>query len=97
MRKLDSANLTAGQRVAVKYFSVAMVLFGAQMLFGLLAAYQFIQPEFLYGILDFSVNRMVHLNAMIVARFSGLACQIESRQEYKASHQHVAGGKAAVL
>ena len=64
--ELNYSELTAGQKLAVKYFSVAMVLFLAQMLFGLLAAWQFIDPTFLFEILDFNVNRMVHINAMIV-------------------------------
>ncbi|MEF3074031.1 cbb3-type cytochrome c oxidase subunit I [Methylobacter sp. Wu1] len=63
---LDINNLTAGQQLAVKYFCVAIILFVAQILFGLLSALQFIYPGFLYGILDFNVNRMVHINAMIV-------------------------------
>ena len=62
----DTSALTAGQRLALKYFTVAMVLFVAQMLFGLLAGLQFLFPELLYGVLDFNVNRMVHINAMIV-------------------------------
>ena len=61
-----SAALGGGQRLAVKYFAVAIVLFGAQILFGLLAGFQYLQPDFLYGVLDFSVNRMVHINAMVV-------------------------------
>jgi len=64
--KLDSPHLNGGQRLAVKYFSVAVVLFLAQVLFGLLAAIQFVAPGFLYDILDFNVNRMVHINAMVV-------------------------------
>lgn len=63
---LDTKNLNGGQRLAVKYFSVALVLFGAQMLFGLLAGLQYLKPEFLFQVLDFSVNRMVHINAMVV-------------------------------
>jgi nitric oxide reductase subunit B len=63
---LDMNNLNGGQRLAVKYFSVALVLFVAQVLFGLLAGMQYLQPEFLRGILDFNVNRMVHINAMVV-------------------------------
>ena len=63
----DSAvELNAGQRLAMKYFTVAMVLFLAQILFGLLADMQYIMPDLLYNVLDFNVNRMVHLNAMIV-------------------------------
>jgi len=63
---IDNAQLNGGQKLAVKYFTVALVLFLAQMLFGLLAAIQFLAPDFLYGMLDFSVNRMVHINAMVV-------------------------------
>ena len=62
----DSRHLNAGQKVAVKYFTAAIVLFVAQILFGLLAALQFIVPEFLFNVLDFNVNRMVHINAMVV-------------------------------
>ena len=65
-RKIDYAALSAGQRLAMKYFAVAMALFLAQLIFGLLAAWQFLDPEFLFGILDFNVNRMVHINAMVV-------------------------------
>ncbi len=63
---LDSANLNGGQKLAVKYFTVAIALFGAQILFGLLAGLQYLYPDFLYGVLDFSVNRMVHINALVV-------------------------------
>jgi len=59
-------NLSAGQRIAVNYFIVAMVLFFAQIVFGLLAGLQFVYPNLLYNVLDFNLNRMVHLNAMIV-------------------------------
>ncbi len=63
---LANPNLNDGQKLAVHYFSVAMILFMAQLLFGLLAGLQFIWPGFLYDILDFNVNRMVHINAMVV-------------------------------
>jgi len=63
---VDDSTLNGGQKLAVKYFMVAVILFVFQILFGLLAAAQFIMPSFLYEILDFSVNRMVHINAMIL-------------------------------
>lgn len=62
----QDTRLGAGQRIAVKYFFVAMVLFLAQILFGMLAGLQFTFPGLLYNVLDFNVNRMVHINAMIV-------------------------------
>ena len=64
--ELDSSHLSPGRQLSVKYFTVAVILFFAQILFGLLAATQFLAPGFLYEILDFSVNRMVHINAMVV-------------------------------
>ena len=63
---LESPHLSGGQKLAVKYFAVAMVLFLAQLLFGLLAALQFVWPGFMFNFVDFNVNRMVHINAMVV-------------------------------
>jgi nitric oxide reductase subunit B len=66
MSNVDYRNLAAGQKVAVKYFIAAMVLFLAQILFGLVAGLQFLMPELFYNVLDFNVVRMVHIDAMIV-------------------------------
>jgi len=55
-----------GQQLATWYFTVAVVLFGAQLLMGLIAATQFLYPSFLFEIFDFSVARMVHINALVV-------------------------------
>lgn len=54
------------QKLALKYFAVALVLFGAQLLFGLVAATQYMYPEFLFEIIDFSIARIVHINALVV-------------------------------
>jgi len=55
-----------GQKLGMMYFRVAIILFGAQLLMGLIAAIQFIYPGFLFEIFDFSVARMVHINALVV-------------------------------
>lgn len=54
------------QKLAINYFIVAAILFGAQLLMGLIAATQFLYPSFLFEIFDFSVARMVHINALVV-------------------------------
>jgi nitric oxide reductase subunit B len=54
------------QKLAMNYFRVALVLFGAQLLMGLIAAIQFVYPGFLFEIFDFNVARMVHINALVV-------------------------------
>ncbi len=60
------SKLYESEKIALLYFTVAIVLFGAQLLFGLIAAYQFINPDFLYETLPFSITRMLHINAMVV-------------------------------
>jgi len=54
------------KKLAMNYYRVAIVLFGAQLLMGLIAAIQFLYPSFLFEIFDFSVARMVHINALVV-------------------------------
>ncbi len=54
------------KELGMMYFRVAIVLFGAQLIMGLIAAIQFVVPGFLFEILDFSVARMVHINALVV-------------------------------
>ncbi len=54
------------QKIGMMYFRVAIVLFGAQLLMGLIAAIQFMYPGFLFELFDFSVARMVHINALVV-------------------------------
>jgi nitric oxide reductase subunit B len=85
----DSANLNGGQKLAVKYFTVAIVLLGAQVLFGLLAGLQYLYPDFLYGVLDFSVNRMVHINALVVWLLYGFLGSVYWLLEEESQHEVV--------
>ncbi len=93
---LDTANLNGGQRLAVKYFAVAVALFVAQMLFGLLAGIQYLWPGFLYNVLDFNVNRMVHINAMVVWMLFGFIGSVYWLLEEE-SGARIAGLKAGNL
>jgi len=54
------------KKLAMMYFRVAIILFGAQLLMGLIAAIQFLAPNFLFEVFDFNVARMVHINALVV-------------------------------
>lgn len=76
----DNSLLNGGQKLAVNYFIVAIVLFGAQILFGLLAGLQYLYPNIFYGVLDFNVNRMVHTNAMVVWMLYGFLCATFKQQ-----------------
>ncbi len=56
----------SSQRVALPYFVAALILFAGQIVFGLIAGYQYINGTFLFPELPFSVSRMVHTNLLIV-------------------------------
>ncbi len=57
---------TESKKLATWYFTFAAIIFGAQLLFGLVAAIQYVMPGFLFEIVDFSVARMIHINALVV-------------------------------
>ena len=94
---LDSANLNGGQKLAVKYYVVAGVLLGAQILFGLLSGLQYLQPDFLFGVLDFNVNRMVHLNALVAWLLFGFLGSVYWLLEDEAQHEVVGLGAANLI
>jgi len=54
------------KELATWYFTFGAIIFGAQLLFGLVAAIQYVMPGFLFELLDFSVARMLHINALVV-------------------------------
>ncbi|MFO1163442.1 MAG: cbb3-type cytochrome c oxidase subunit I [Reyranellaceae bacterium] len=54
------------QKLALLYFGGALVLFLAQVLFGVLAGLIYVWPNFLSELLPFNIIRMIHTNALIV-------------------------------
>ena len=59
------------QSVAYWYFAVAMVLFGLQIVFGLLSATKYLGPDPLLYILPFDVTKTIHTNLLIVWVLTG--------------------------
>ena len=59
------------QSVAYWYFAVAMVLFGLQLVFGLLSAAKYLGPDPLLYILPFDVTKMIHTNLLVVWVLTG--------------------------
>ena len=91
-RVLNGSLLNDGQRLAVKYFIVAIVLFGAQILFGFIAGLQYLHPNLFYGVLDFNVNRMVHINAMVVWLLYGFLGSVYWMLEEESEHSIIGLG-----
>jgi nitric oxide reductase subunit B len=75
------------QRVAYPYFVVALLLFGLQMVFGLLAVAKYLGPDPLLSVLPFDVVKAIHTNLLLVwllTAFMGAAYYLvpeESRVE----------------
>ncbi|MEO8627489.1 MAG: cbb3-type cytochrome c oxidase subunit I [Betaproteobacteria bacterium] len=59
------------QSVAYWYFAVAMVLFGLQLVFGLLSAAKYLGPDPLLYLLPFDVTKVIHTNLLIVWVLTG--------------------------
>ncbi len=59
------------QEVAYWYFAVAMVLFGLQLVFGLLSAAKYLGPDPLINVLPFDVTKVIHTNLLIVWVLTG--------------------------
>ena len=52
------------QKVALNFYTAAVVLFLVQVLVGIIAALQFMWPDFF--ILNFNTIRTLHINALVV-------------------------------
>ena len=59
------------QSVAYWYFAVAMVLFGLQLVFGLLSAAKYLGPDPLLYILPYDVTKVIHTNLLVVWVLTG--------------------------
>src|SRR5262245_7933163 len=64
------------QTLALKYFSAAMSLFGVMTLFGLISAYYYLNPDFLFGILPFSIAKIIHINTLVIWLLMGFMASI---------------------
>src|SRR3989337_1056172 len=54
------------QRVSYPFFVIAMLLFGLQILFGLVIGAQYVWPDFLFPAVPFNIARMIHINLLVV-------------------------------
>src|SRR5262245_54931445 len=64
------------QTLALKYFSAAITLFGVMTLFGLISAYYYLNPDFLFGILPFSIAKIIHINTLVIWLLMGFMASI---------------------
>src|SRR5512139_2891272 len=54
------------QKLAIKYLTAAIALFGVMVLAGVMSAYYYIDPNFLFGVLDFHIAKILHINTLVI-------------------------------
>ncbi|MGO9681284.1 MAG: cbb3-type cytochrome c oxidase subunit I [Beijerinckiaceae bacterium] len=54
------------QKLALKYLTAAIALFGIMTVAGLMSAYYYINPDFLFGVLHFNIAKILHIDTMII-------------------------------
>jgi nitric oxide reductase subunit B len=54
------------QKLAVKYLAAAIILFGVMTLAGLMSAYYYINPDFLFGIIHFNIAKILHIDTLVI-------------------------------
>jgi nitric oxide reductase subunit B len=54
------------QQLALKYLTAAIALFGVMTLSGLMSAYYYINPDFLFGLLHFNIAKILHIDTMVI-------------------------------
>ena len=59
------------QVVAYPYFVVALLLYGLQMVFGLMSAAKYLGPDPLLNVMPFDVTKAIHTNLLIVWVLTG--------------------------
>jgi nitric oxide reductase subunit B len=59
------------QSIAYWYFALALILFGLQLVFGLLSATKYLGPDPLLNIMPFDVTKTIHTNLLIVWVLTG--------------------------
>jgi nitric oxide reductase subunit B len=64
------------QRLALHYFTAAIVLFGVMTAGGLLAATYYIQPSLLYNVFDFQMAKILHINTLVIWLLMGFIAAV---------------------
>lgn len=59
------------QRLALKYLTAAMVLFGVMVLSGVLSAFYYINPSFLLNTFNFNTAKILHIDTLILWHLMG--------------------------
>ena len=84
------------QQLALKYLTAAIALFGVMTLSGVMSAYYYINPDFLFGLLHFNIAKILHIDTMVIWLLMGFMGAIYWFLPEEFGHE-LAGIKAAEI
>ncbi|MBX3699532.1 MAG: cbb3-type cytochrome c oxidase subunit I [Dokdonella sp.] len=58
--------LYRSQRLALRYFTAAIALFGVMIVFGLLSAAYYLFPSMLFNTLNFNTSKIMHIDVLVI-------------------------------
>lgn len=59
-------------RLAIRYFTAAVILFGVMILAGLLSSLYYLDHDLLYNVFNFNMAKILHINALVIWLLMGL-------------------------
>lgn len=54
------------QKLAIRYFAAAITLFGVMIVFGLLSGMYYLYPSMLYGVFNFNMSKIMHIDVLVI-------------------------------
>ena len=54
------------QKLSLRYFTAAIVLFGVMILFGLLSALYYLYPSMLFNVFNFNTSKILHIDTLVI-------------------------------
>ena len=58
--------MSRSKNLAIKYLMAAVLFFGVMTLSGLMSAFYYINPDFLFGLVHFNIAKILHIDTMII-------------------------------
>lgn len=89
--------MSRSQALGLKYFTAAIAFFGVMIAAGLLSAYYYINPDFLYGTLHFNIAKILHIDTLVIWLLMGFMGSVYWFLPEELETEPVAIGAAEIL
>jgi nitric oxide reductase subunit B len=63
---MDRSEMSRSQKLALRYLTAAVTLFGVMIVFGLLSAAYYVYPSLLYNVFNFNNAKILHIDVLVI-------------------------------